>query len=194
MAGAEAPKGRWEQLAGDLVAQAKAWEAAERAGEVAERQRIETGRLRVLDRLRAAEGAALSIRCLGGLQLRGRLARAVSDAIVLAEDGGRETLIALAGVLSISGLGRLSADPDTMSVVESRIGIRQLARAVVRDRSVVRAHVLDGAVYDGTIDRVGADFLELAIHPAGEPRRPAAVRETALIPFGALVAIRRNVG
>ena len=194
MAISELPQGRWEQLAGDLEAQAQAWEAAERAGEVAERQRIETGRLRMIDRVRAAEGATLSIRCAGGLLLRGRLARAVSDAIVLAEDGGREALIALGAMLSISGLGRFSADPESASVVDSRIGMRQLARAVVRDRSIVRMHVIDGGVYDGTVDRVGADFLELAVHAAGELRRRSAVRETTLIPLRAVVAIRRDVG
>ncbi len=42
----------------------------------------------------------------------------------------------------------------------------------------------------GTIDRVGADFLELAVHAAWEPRRAGSVRSVALVPLSAIVLVR----
>lgn len=206
MTGMAQSPGRWERLAIDLEAQASAWETAERAGEIAERQRIEAGRLRLIDRLRPSDRSAgadggrgdarfpVVLSCLGGVRLRGVLVRVVSDAVILAEDGGREALVSLATVLSVTGLGRLSAEPDREGAVVSRIGLRHLARSVVRDRSVVRVHLSDGSVLDGTLDRVGADFVEVAMHPAGEARRRDAVRETAVVALSALVAIRRDGG
>ncbi|MCW2603733.1 MAG: uncharacterized protein JWN61_1868 [Pseudonocardiales bacterium] len=209
MTGRDRERGRWERLAFDLEAQAASWEIAERAGEIAERQRIEDGRMRLADRLRWIEGrgdgsgngdaargavalSAVVLTCAGGVRIRGAIVRVVSDALIVAEDGGREALVSLAMVLSATGLSRLAVDPDTAGVVESRIGLRHLIRSVVRDRSAVRVHLADGSVLDGTLDRVGADFVELAVHAAGEARRRDAVRHTALVALGALVAIRRD--
>ena len=42
----------------------------------------------------------------------------------------------------------------------------------------------------GVIDTVGRDFLDLAVMPEGEDRRPAGVRQVVTIPFAALAAIR----
>lgn len=189
-AGAES--GRWARLAADLEAQADAWAIAERAGEVAERIRAETGRLRMVDRLRSSERRRVSIACQGGLRVIGQIAESVSDAVVISEDGGREAIVALGHVLAVSGLGALAADPGSAGVLASRIGLRHLARAVARDRSVVRVHLADGSVLDGTLDRVGADFLELALHAAGESRRRGSVRGSVVVPVAGVVALRRD--
>ena len=42
----------------------------------------------------------------------------------------------------------------------------------------------------GTIDRAGADHLDLALHDIDEPRRSATVRGYRLIPFTALSWVR----
>jgi hypothetical protein len=78
-------------------------------------------------------------------------------------------------------------------VVESRIGIRQLLRAIARDRSPVRVHLLDGSVVDATIDRVGADFIEVATHLPGERRRRADVSDVLIVPLAAITAVARSV-
>ena len=53
-------------------------------------------------------------------------------------------------------------------------------------------HLLDGTVLDGTPDRVGADFVELALHPAGEQRRRSTVSQLLVVATEAIVAVRRD--
>ena len=43
----------------------------------------------------------------------------------------------------------------------------------------------------GTVDRVGADFVEMTEHGAREPRRRGEVSAVRTIPFGALALIRQ---
>ncbi|MDX6256161.1 MAG: hypothetical protein QOJ11_2495, partial [Frankiales bacterium] len=40
------------------------------------------------------------------------------------------------------------------------------------------------------IDRVGLDFLEMAEHPMGEPRRTRAVQESRAVRLGAVALLR----
>jgi hypothetical protein len=95
--------------------------------------------------------------------------------------------------VSVRGLRRSSAAPGSAGLVESRVGVRHLLRAIARDRSAVRVHVADGSTMDATIDRVGADFVEVATHLPGEPRRRADVRDVVTLPLTAVVAVRRSV-
>jgi hypothetical protein len=183
---------RWEALFADLETQAAALDIAERAVEVEERTRIEVGRIRLLDRLRPAVGTAIRLSCTGDGGVTGRLARVGPDWLLVLDESGYEAMVVTAAVLSVSGAGRLSAVPDSESVVESRLDLRHVLRGIARDRSAVRISVLDGTTIDGTIDRLGADFVEIAQHPAGEPRRRDQVREVALVPLSALAVVRRR--
>lgn len=182
---------RWDDLFADLEAQADALEAGERAAEVAERTRIELAGLSTVDRLKAAVGTRLRLRTDGGLALDGTLARVGPDWLLLAEADGRESVVALGRLLSVSGLGRLSAVPGSGGVVQARLTLRSALRGIARDRSPVRLHLADGELLDATIDRVGADFVDVARHAPGEPRRRGEVRDVVLVPFAALAAVRR---
>ncbi|MGI8677355.1 MAG: hypothetical protein ACR2LX_01430 [Jatrophihabitans sp.] len=182
---------RWNDLFADLEAQAAALETAERAGEIDERTRAEIGSLGLLERLRGAVGLPLRLRGAGSLAVTGRLDRVGPDWVLVEEGAGREVLLATAALVSVRGLVRYSATPDSLSVLESRLGLRHALRGIARDRSAVRLHLVDGSTVDATIDRIGADFLEVATHAAGEARRRQDVRDCELLPVTALVAVRR---
>jgi len=184
---------RWDGLFADLEAQAVALEAAERAGEVEERIRIESGALRVVDRLRSSIGGVIRVRCQAGTSVDGTVRRSGSDWLLLDEGAGREALVSLRAVVELSGLGRSAAVPGSESVVEARLTFRIALRGLVRDRSTVQVRLTDGRTVIGTLDRVGADFVELAEHAAGESRRAAEVRDVLLLPVQAIVLVRRQL-
>jgi hypothetical protein len=92
--------------------------------------------------------------------------------------------------MAVAGLGALSSEPDSEGPVRSRLGLRYALRGVARDRSPVQAVLTDGSTVAGTADRVGADFVEFAEHPEGEPRRAAAVRRVRTVPLSALGLVR----
>jgi hypothetical protein len=177
---------RWEALFADLAAQRAALEHAELAAEVAERTRGEVGGIAVHDRLRAAIGADVRLALCGGTWLAGKLTQVGRDWLLLSEPG--EVLAASGQLLSVRGLDRAAAAPGTTGIVESRIGIRQPLRAVARDRSVVRIHLVDGSVRDGVIHRVGADDVEL-----GVPRQRADRAHDEVVAIAAIAAVRRSV-
>jgi hypothetical protein len=182
---------RWDAMFADLEAQADALQVAERAGEVDERVRAELGSLAVLDRLRAALDTPVRLWTSGAGMHAGTLARFGPDWVLLAQDGGREVVVRLATVTRIGGLGRASAAPGSLDAVTARLGLWFVLRRIARDRAPVTLHLVDGTAAHATIDRAGADFVEIAVHAPGEARRPAAVREQLLIPTTALAAVAR---
>jgi hypothetical protein len=178
---------RWTRLLADLESQMDALVSAEIDGEIAERTRIETSAVHLTDRLRAGENHPIQVRCVGVGVVRGTLAEAAEEWLLLVEDGGREVLVPLRSVVTVAGWGRAVASPGGAV----RLGLRHALRGIARDRSPVAVHLTDGSVVAGTVDRVGADFVDLAEHPAGEPRRPSAVRRQLAVPITAIAVVRR---
>lgn len=179
---------RWERLFADLETELAAAEAAERDAEVAERTRAEAAKLRLVDRLRVAEAAEVTVTVLGGGDWSGVIADTGPDWVLL---GGRrgDVLVSLDAVRSVTGLPPWSAVPGSEGRVAERFRIGAVLRGVARDRAAVRVVLRDGDGYHGTVDRVGADYLELAEHDPGEPRRAGAVRRVRLVPFRALAVV-----
>lgn len=185
---------RWDDLFADLEAQADAIEVAERAAEIGERARIEVGAIAVGDRLRAAVGNPIRVQLLGGVTIAGVVQRVGPDWMLVDEGTGHETVVALAALRAVHGLGRLSAVPGTGGPVLAKLTLRSALRGIARDRSAVRLQLIDGDVLDATIDRVGADFVEVARHAPSEARRRNEVRDVILVPTGVLMAVRRDSG
>jgi hypothetical protein len=185
---------RWDGLFNDLEAQAEQLDRHERAAEIQERARIEVGKLHLVDRLRPAIGTSLRLRCTADVSVTGVLLRIGPDWALLDEGGNHETVVVLGAVVSVSGLGRLSGPPGAGSAVSSRLALGHVLRGIARDRSSVQVHMADGGVLEGTVDRVGADFAELATHALGELRRRSEVREVLVLPMAGLVTLRRAGG
>lgn len=187
---------RWESLFRDLEAQLETAEAAGLATEVAELRRLETARLRMVDRLRAAEGQRVSVAVRGGSSVEGRVAGVGSDWLLLDTAGGGgaagagAALVPAAAVVCVQGLSARSAAPGSEGQVAARLGLAHALRGVARDRSEVSLALIDGSGLGGTIDRVGADFIELAEHPVGEPRRRGDVLGVRTVPFAAIAVVR----
>ena len=183
---------RWQALFDDLEAQLRAAEAAELHGEVADRTRRETGLLRVVDRLVPAAGSEIAVALGAAGVLRGRLLDSGVDWLLVDEPGAREVLVPLAAVLGITGLVAQTGVPGSEGEVGRRLDLRWALRGLARSRAEVTTVLRDGSVASGTLDRVGADHLDLAEHPPGEPRRAGAVRQVRLVPLAALTLVRRG--
>jgi hypothetical protein len=184
---------RWERLFADLEAQAAEQETAVEQAEGASRSRAEFGRIRLADRLRGALGQELSVSCRGAGELSGRLLDVGVDWLLMADAQGREVLVAAGAVCAVAGLGAVTAPVIPVGEVARRLDLRRALRGLARDRATVAFLLEDGSVLGGTVDRVGADFLELAEHALDEPRRRTAVASVRAVPLPAVVAVRTSL-
>ena len=180
---------RWEQLFTDLEAQFAGQAAADDRLELPSRTRAESGRVRLADRLRGALGTPVSLRCPGVGELAGRLADVGVDWVLLVDAGEREVLVAARAVAAVAGLTAVTAAEEE-GAVDRHLDLRRALRGLARDRAAVQCLLADGGVLTGTIDRVGAEFLELAEHPLDEPRRRGAVTGVRAVALPAVVAVR----
>ena len=181
---------RWEQLFADLEAQAAEQEAAADQAEAGSRARAEYGRLRLADRLGGSVGGLVTLNCRGAGELRGRLVDRGVDWVLLVDVQERDVLVAVGAVTAVAGLAAATAPAQDDGPVARSLDLRRALRGLARDRMPVHCLLVDGTVLAGTVDRVGADFLELAEHPLDQPRRRAAVTGVRAVPLGAVVAVR----
>lgn len=184
---------RWDELFRDLEGQLEAASATELAAEVADRTRREGATLTWVDRARGVTGARVSVRVPGGDVVDGVLREVGSQWLLVAEESGRDALVPASAVLAVVGLTAWSAAPGSAGHVFTRLGLGSALRGLARDRTAVSVCLVDGSVLDGTVDRVGQDFLEISTHAAGEARRQAEVRSVRTVPFVAVAVVRSRV-
>lgn len=182
--------GRWTRLLADLSGQLVAAEAAELAGELPDRTRGEWARIRLVDRFRAALGCPLGLRLLGGVSVDGTVLEVGADWVLVRGEPAGTVLARLAAVTATTGLPAGALEPGTEGVVTARLSVRSALRRLAQDRAPITIAAVDGQTYGGTIDAVGADFVELAEHPTDEPRRPAVVRRRCAVALAAIAMVR----
>jgi hypothetical protein len=181
---------RWQQLFADLQAQFEQQETAEERADWGSRARAEVGAVAVADRLGGAVGSPVTLRCGGVGQVAGRLVEVGVDWLLLEDDHGRPSLVALSAVRAVGGLGRRTAAAGEAGPVRGRLDLRRALRALARDRTAVQMVLDDGYVLSGTVDRVGADYVELAEHPSDSPRRAEAVLGVRAVVIAAIALVR----
>lgn len=176
---------RWERLFADLDAELAAHERRERDLEIADRTRAERSKVAVVARLSANRDVDVELGLVAGIRVHGRLVDVGADWLVFSPARGRAALVPLASVVSIAGLTRRSDPPG----IARRFALGYALREISRDRARVQLLDTGGSSSDGTIDVVGADFIDLAEHPRDEARRPNSIRSVRTFPFAAIACI-----
>jgi hypothetical protein len=180
---------RWQQLFADLQAQFEEEEAALERAESASRTRAEVGAIALAQRVGAAVGRTLTLRCAGVGPITGVLVDVGPDWLLLEDEFGRSSLVAASAVRAVGGLGRGATTPGELGPVRARLDLRWALRGLARDRSAVQMLLDDGTMVTGTVDRVGADYVEVAEHPVDLPRRAEAVVGVSAVVLAAIAVV-----
>ena len=179
---------RWDSLFGDMEAQFFAERTLAREAEVTERARVEVAQFELSDRLRGAVDRNVVVVLTNGSKEIGSLGRVGSDWLVL-NSAGRQWLIPFHAVSYFENLGRLAQKPANRRALV--FPLASALRGLARERLDVVIHLsagTPGRVLHGVIDRVGKDFLEIAV-TGGEARRTNAVTAVATVAFKSLLGV-----
>ncbi len=180
---------RWQELFADLEGQARAWERGDLDAEIADRTRGEWAQVLLVNRLRAAVGSLVTVDVVGAGRLAGELETVGADWLLLT--GSHDDVVALAAIVAIHDLAPGAVSPDGVGPVSAGLRLTAALRAVAMDRSAVTVRTRDGGVYTGTPDHVGSNFLELAVHEAGEVPRAGVIRSRCVLSLDAVASVRR---
>ncbi|MET0829240.1 MAG: hypothetical protein ABWY26_06960 [Microbacterium sp.] len=194
---------RWDRFFDDLEGQlASEWEA-ERAALDTEAERLRLSRVVLRERLtglvdRERGAAPPSFEAADGTVLSAEVTGVGADWVAL--EGG------IAGALvlpftAIVAIGMPHADvlrsarpAAARSALADRMTLGFVVRDLVRRRIAVTVHLTHGRMLAGTIDRAGADHLDIALHEPGTPRRASEVTGHRIVPFSAVAWIRLDAG
>jgi hypothetical protein len=178
---------RWERLFDDLEARFDAEQHAAVEADLADLIRAERSQVVLLDRLRAHLGEPLM--CSFGSEvamLSGDLAELGAD-WVLIDSGWTQTLVPVAALQYVSGLSA-AVVPDR-SIVARKLGLNSVLRGLARDRALLGIRLRAGELLTGTLDRVGADHMDVAVHPHDVPRRNRSVSGVRTLLTQAVVSV-----
>lgn len=192
---------RWDRLFAELEGRFDELADEQAAAERADHERVAIGAVTAIQRLAGAHDQRVRIGLAGGAVVAGRL-RAVGPDWLLVEEGQqRDCVLPWRSVALVQGL--TVATGPALSGLDLRLDLRHALRGLARDRASVQVAVAGwtggggpsgtagvSGELTGTIDRVGADFIEVALHAAWEPRRAGAVRGVALVPLASIVLVR----
>ena len=163
----------------DLEEQAGALYDADRAPELADRERSEYQQVTLATRLMASVGHDLVLHVAGVGPVAGRLER-VAQGWCLVTGPAQDWIVRLPAVSAVDGASDRAVPEVAWSPV-ARLGLGSALRrlADAGERCVV--HRLDARRHDGSLRRVGQDFVEVV---EGEPAR------VVLVAFEAVAAVQ----
>lgn len=195
---------RWDNLFDDLESQLEHELDAEELDLRAEQERLRLARLTVRDRLMSmAEvgDAALAMRLVDGQAVSVRPVTFGKDwfaADLISpgpfRHGNDQVIVPLGAIAAITmtpaSLAAGTAEPaGPRSRLVDRLGLPFVLRDLCRRRAAVTI-TAGGMDAHGTIDRVGRDHLDLAVHEPGSSRRAANVSEVRMVPLATVVLLR----
>jgi hypothetical protein len=181
---------RWDQLFADLESRSQADAAVEHRSEVAERTRTEQSVLTVLDRLAACRGRRVQLGVAGIGRIEGHVVDVAAEWLLLQEQpGATPALVPARSWIWLTGVGSTTLVHRASSTAR-RLTLGSALRGLAQQRRPVRVCLTEAGETTGTIDRVYADHLDLAEHPADVPRRPADVGRVRLLPMRSVALVR----
>lgn len=149
----------------DLEGQAAALYDAERAPELADRSRAEYQQVTLTSRLMASLELDLTLELEGVGAVSGRASR-VGAGWCLLRGPSQDWLVRLAAVAAVHGASDRSV-PEVAWPASARLGFRAALRRLADDEEPCSLHLSDGRRHDGTLLRVGDDFVEVRAGEAG---------------------------
>ncbi len=190
----------------DLELQAEGLALAERDLEVADLGRAAYASVDLASRLRASVGRLLFLDVYGVGNLSGRLARVGTDFVVIESTGStgssgssgssgpsgsaeRLWVVRCAALGRVGGLSDQAVGDDARSL-SSRLGLGSVLRGFAAATVPVSTQTTAGAVVQGRVRRVGADFVELWTADGRSTAQP----DWELVPFEAIAALRPAPG
>lgn len=193
---------RWDHLFDDLAGQLEHELQNEEVDLQIEEERLRLGRLSLRDRLAVLKASADPANARVRIRLRTGEAHLVKLVTVgrdwIAGDlvGGAtqtQAIVPLAAIDSVQLTPAQAVDSLDPRVVTSelaaRLGVAFLLRDLCRRRSVVTLVTVDSSA-TGTIDRVGRDHVDLAVHDPDRPRRASEVEHVHVVGFHQLLLVR----
>ena len=193
---------RWDRFFEDLEDQLDSEWEAERAALDTEAERLRLSRVALRERLVALcrQHREVGVHLVDGEAVTGRIARVGADwfAVVSAPVAGE--LAAAAAIVPLAALTGIGApmdallssvrDADPGPALGQRMGLGFVLRDLVRRRIAVTVQLIGGRQLGGTIDRAGADHLDLALHDRDTPRRAENVTGYRVVPFAGIGLVR----
>ena len=193
---------RWDSLFDDLAGQLDDELAVDDDAVRIEAERLRRGRLTLRERLVALCGDAdapgpLVVELVDGTTWRLRV-RSIGKDWLQADSGtpgGREVVVPLDAIAAIAMTQtQIDWSLDDVAVREprllDRLTVSFLLRDLCRRRAAVIVRTRTGS-WTGTVDRVGRDHLDLAVHEPGSPRRSRSIEQIRVIVLAEVVVVER---
>ncbi|MDQ1579732.1 MAG: hypothetical protein QOD05_507 [Microbacteriaceae bacterium] len=197
---------RWDDLFDDLEGQLEYGLGAEAIDLKAEEERLRLGQMSLRDRLTSiaraqAKGSsyAISVQLVSGAVIFVRPTTFGKD--WLAADLAGEARAAAQCVIPMAAVAGLILTPEQVHEsldaepgprgaprLADRIGLAFVLRDLCRRRTSVELVTAAGSL-GGTIDRVGREHLDLAVHEPGSARRESNVTQYRVVPLASILLV-----
>lgn len=181
---------RWNDLFADLEAQMEfgQWQSVEQ--DAAELTRGMWAELTLMDRLRAAMGQQVRVVLQDGRMQPIQL-QAVGPTWIGGVDDMSAVIVLRDAILGVDADLKAATVPSRP--LQAGPSVAAIYRALARRREAIQVVGRNGVVIaEGTIDRVGEDHIDVALHSRDEFRRSSVLQGMRILPFDAILLVRAS--